>query len=643
MANLQEKKFWVHRPLLTDTLPYEVPVIFSNDTFYRAISREHDPVIAAALSKMTRPSTDYTIPYSYQVRKDDSRFTTLGIIHPLLQVEFCKFYFRSEGALLAYTSRSEYSIRHPTAVAAVYVERSSTDPTGVEKLGQVEAETQDGEPELERMVSYFVYGRYNLLSKFYESSDFVRLEKKFSLLRHLDISKCFYSIYTHTISWAVKDRRFAKAHRNAYSFEAEFDKLMQHANYNETNGIVVGPEVSRVFSEIILQDVDRKVAQRLRNDGLYQHQHYSVTRYVDDYSIFSNSEDILDKIEACLRSELETYKLYLNDAKRQDYSRPFISTLSIARSDLTVLMAQARAIFDSKPWSEGKSLRPSEKRNLQALIHELRVIVRRNDTQFGYISGWAIGNLRVMIRSVHTILKISKDNHDVYDDWYQAISTLLGCAFYLTAVDLRVRTTYSLCQVLLLIYRERKNVPDEYFEQLDYMVSSELSSIVRSVQVSNALSMGEESVELYNLLISGAYVIGPSFVRNSGILDILGRLVSSKLTYFKYITAKFCYLRDAAEFATQLEALNLAVESLVVSHGDVVEDSQQYMLFCDFLSSPDITQKRKREMYERIWGGTIPNQVADDLGGKIGFADWKAMDLEHTLRRKQLRPVYGVA
>src|SRR3546814_7312990 len=64
---------------------------------------------------------------------------------------------------------------------------------------------------------------------------------------------------SHTITWAVKDKLLAKEFKSAYSFEAQFDKLMQRANYNETNGIVVGPEFSRVFAEIILQRVDQKV------------------------------------------------------------------------------------------------------------------------------------------------------------------------------------------------------------------------------------------------------------------------------------------------------------------------------------------------------------------------------------------------
>src|SRR3546814_11912929 len=93
-----------------------------------------------------------------------------------------------------------------------------------------------------RSPSYFAYGKYNLLGKFIGSREFIRLEGRYLRYRTLDISKCFYNVYSHTITWAVKDKLLAKEFKSAYSFEAQFDKLMQRANYNETNGIVVGPD-----------------------------------------------------------------------------------------------------------------------------------------------------------------------------------------------------------------------------------------------------------------------------------------------------------------------------------------------------------------------------------------------------------------
>src|SRR3546814_6195653 len=82
---------------------------------------------------------------------------------------------------------------------------------------------------------------------------------------------------------------------------------MQRANYNETNGIVVGPEFSRVFAEIILQRVDQKVIANLAVNGLVFNRDYEIRRYVDDFFVFSNATEILDKVES--RSEEHTSEL----------------------------------------------------------------------------------------------------------------------------------------------------------------------------------------------------------------------------------------------------------------------------------------------------------------------------------------------
>ncbi|MFN8135210.1 MAG: hypothetical protein U0Z17_08290 [Bacteroidales bacterium] len=57
------------------------------------------------------------------------------------------------------------------------------------------------------------------------------------------------------------------------------------------NGIVVGPEISRIFAEIILQNVDINVLNILEKEGRKYEVDYEARRYVDDYFIFSNDEN----------------------------------------------------------------------------------------------------------------------------------------------------------------------------------------------------------------------------------------------------------------------------------------------------------------------------------------------------------------
>jgi hypothetical protein len=70
------------RALLTDTLPYEVPVVFSNDRLYKTLgTARNGDELGKAIDKINSEPRDYTIPYSYNIRKNRLSFTTLGIIH----------------------------------------------------------------------------------------------------------------------------------------------------------------------------------------------------------------------------------------------------------------------------------------------------------------------------------------------------------------------------------------------------------------------------------------------------------------------------------------------------------------------------------------------------------------------------------
>lgn len=111
-----------------------------------------------------------------------------------------------------------------------------------------------------------------------------------------DLQSCFDSIYTHSISWAINGG--AHMYKDLYtgspdeSFGECWDKLMQEMNYNETHGIVIGPEFSRIFAEVILQKIDSQVENQLLTEGYIVNKDYECYRYVDDYFLFYNSEDI---------------------------------------------------------------------------------------------------------------------------------------------------------------------------------------------------------------------------------------------------------------------------------------------------------------------------------------------------------------
>lgn len=306
-----------YRVLLTEVLPYELPLVLNNEAFYENMQDDvlHNLFICV-FSKCVKKK-DWTIPFDYNVRRiGGEKSRKLSLLHPLTQLDCVDHYEKYDEYMLNLCSHSPFSIRFISKKAkCVFPPEdegdANNDTAQDEEIGQI-IELDNNEIE-KRYRSYFSYKKYDLAYKFFESGDNLRLEQKFSHMMTLDISGCFYHIYTHTIAWAVKGKEVAKDCINADTFEKNFDQLMQHTNYNETNGIVVGPEISRIFAEIILQAVDLAILRQLKDKGYTLGRDYEIRRYVDDSYVYANSRKVLDDICNAYKEQLAYYKLDLNE------------------------------------------------------------------------------------------------------------------------------------------------------------------------------------------------------------------------------------------------------------------------------------------------------------------------------------------
>ena len=259
-----------NRILITETLPYETPIIFSNDGLYsRLMNLEAEDDVqktflqALVLSVGVPKEARTTVPYHYKVRKSSTEFRRLALLHPRSQWKVKCFYEKYEKLILHYCSLSPASIRAPNSIAGSFYNKSSWENVNKYKNGSVALTAK--ERYAKHTPSYFAYRGYDRLYKFFNSRDYFSLEKKFQILLTLDVSKCFDSIYTHSLSWAVKDKQFTKNNLEVSStFAQEFDSVIRHGNHNETNGIPIGPEVSRIFSEVLFQEIDRQVIAKLQ-------------------------------------------------------------------------------------------------------------------------------------------------------------------------------------------------------------------------------------------------------------------------------------------------------------------------------------------------------------------------------------------
>lgn len=90
------------------------------------------------------------------------------------------------------------------------------------------------------------------------------------------------------------------------------DTYMQGMQYGQTNGIPQGCVLFDFIAEIVLGYADSQVSEALASKGIAD---YKILRYRDDYRIFSNKKDELEKIAFVLQDILANLNFQLNAKK----------------------------------------------------------------------------------------------------------------------------------------------------------------------------------------------------------------------------------------------------------------------------------------------------------------------------------------
>lgn len=377
------------RVLFSDVLPYECPIIFSNRYLYRFLAKylwigeeqkvdnimwnvlkqskrldEKDANAFAALlfgcyekgkriGILQHRLNDLFYPYQFNIAHKANKNRTLSIIHPYNQWQVVEFYEQYKYSILYLCNQSKYSLRKPHKIAHYFYYR---DRLHRKLSGHESDKVELFFNEYENLKTYFSYEKYSNIYKFYEDYRYQRAEKKFKYLVKFDLQSCFDSIYTHTISWATAggaDKvKVLPGYHGSWVGDA-FDNLMQSVNARETNGIVIGPEFSRIFAEIILQYIDQKVEQELWEEKELRHKStYECYRYVDDYFLFYNDEKDRNLFMESLTKWLKEFKLQISPSKTEEFERPFITKVTIAKQRIESLLSN---IFSIPLWEEVES------------------------------------------------------------------------------------------------------------------------------------------------------------------------------------------------------------------------------------------------------------------------------------------------
>ena len=177
---------------------------------------------------------------------------------------------------------------------------------------------------IEHTAMHFNIEPYKSIADFTGSEEWLRLNLRYKYFVRADYKACFDSIYTHTFNWIIgKDVNDAKNFKNG-SIYCTMDRVLMNINARTSNGIVVGPEFSRMVAELLLQTIDSEVYSMLVDRKKYMDKDYNVFRFVDDIFIFAESENLANEIISLYSDVARKYLLRLNEEKLIKHKTPFV-------------------------------------------------------------------------------------------------------------------------------------------------------------------------------------------------------------------------------------------------------------------------------------------------------------------------------
>lgn len=311
--------------LRTDVLAEEIPILFSNKAVYMNFTKKR----MQQHRDNCKLLESITVPLFFHIPKSANEKRKIGLLHPIAQIQTFDYMLRYEQLILSFCENSPYSVRSPMKRNRPKIKDIELRKKEIAKIEEEysfnEQLSVTSEEDQILFYNFFSYRKYKKITDLYNSPRFNRDKYKYNFFLKLDIQRCFPSIYTHSLAWAIfGDKSLAKKYIGIdNSFPNASDKISQKINFNETHGLVVGPEFSRVIAELLFTRIDIDLEIFAKKNGLQNKREYSLYRFIDDYFIFATKKEHIELLQSFLRSELEKYNLTLNIGKTELQEKPF--------------------------------------------------------------------------------------------------------------------------------------------------------------------------------------------------------------------------------------------------------------------------------------------------------------------------------
>ena len=152
----------------------------------------------------------------------------------------------------------------------------------------------------------------------------IELSLKYRYMFMTDITNCFGQINPESISWALARKGTPHETNENEELASNIRHYLRAMQEGRNIGIPQGSALFSLIAEIILGYADMLLAKEIcectKNGSLPEDLEYDVLRYVDDYRIFCNDSEALDKISYMLQHILERFNFRMHSSKTRTSS-----------------------------------------------------------------------------------------------------------------------------------------------------------------------------------------------------------------------------------------------------------------------------------------------------------------------------------
>lgn len=145
----------------------------------------------------------------------------------------------------------------------------------------------------------------------------LELSLKFRYMFVSDITNCYGSINPESIDWALSMKGTAKATDANHDIAQSVIRCLSDMQQGRNIGIPQGSCAFDVVAEVVLGYADLLLHERLQKLFTSEEikEDYEILRYRDDYRIFCNNKDLLERISYILQQVLEELSFRMNSSK----------------------------------------------------------------------------------------------------------------------------------------------------------------------------------------------------------------------------------------------------------------------------------------------------------------------------------------